>query len=56
VSRAFAARSSGFLSETAPRYLIPNRDGIYGIEVYRCLASLHIEEVLTALALPGNLT
>jgi putative transposase len=37
-----------FPFETAPRYLIRDRDGIFGTEVRRCLASLHIEEVLTA--------
>jgi putative transposase len=37
-----------FPFETAPRYLIRDRDGIYGAEVRRCLASLHIEEVVTA--------
>jgi transposase InsO family protein len=33
---------------TAPRYLIRDRDAIYGDEVRRCLESLHIKEVLTA--------
>ncbi|HEY7310280.1 MAG TPA: integrase core domain-containing protein [Gemmataceae bacterium] len=37
-----------FPFETAPRYLIRDRDGIYGAEVRRCLAGLNIEEVLTA--------
>ncbi|HEY7424636.1 MAG TPA: integrase core domain-containing protein [Gemmataceae bacterium] len=37
-----------FPFETAPRYLIRDRDGIYGAEVRRCLAGLPIEEVLTA--------
>jgi transposase InsO family protein len=37
-----------FPFETAPRYLIRDRDSIYGTEVRRCLASLHIEEVVTA--------
>jgi transposase InsO family protein len=37
-----------FPFETAPRYLIRDRDGIYGDEVRRCLESLHIEEVVTA--------
>jgi len=37
-----------FPFETAPRYLIRDRDGIYGATVRRCLASLNIEEVLTA--------
>jgi putative transposase len=39
---------AAFPFETAPRYLIHDRDGIYGAEVPRCLASLGIEEVLTA--------
>lgn len=37
-----------FPFESAPRYLIRDRDGIYGDEVRRCLAGLNIEEVLTA--------
>ncbi|HEY7314812.1 MAG TPA: integrase core domain-containing protein [Gemmataceae bacterium] len=37
-----------FPFETAPRYLIRDRDGIYGNEVRRCLASLNIEEVVTS--------
>lgn len=37
-----------FPFETAPRYLIRDRDGIYGEAVRRCLAGLHIEEVVTA--------
>ena len=37
-----------FPFETAPRYLIRDRDGIYGAEVRHCLASLNIEEVVTA--------
>jgi transposase InsO family protein len=37
-----------FPFETAPRYLIHDRDGIYGSEVSRCLTSLNIEEVRTA--------
>jgi hypothetical protein len=37
-----------FPVETAPRYLIRDRDGIFGAEVRRCLASLNIEEVVTA--------
>src|SRR5262249_16928905 len=32
----------------APRYLIRDRDGIYGKEVRRCLAAMGIEEVPTA--------
>jgi putative transposase len=34
--------------ETAPGYLIRDRDGIYGAEVRRCLASLGVAEVVTA--------
>jgi transposase InsO family protein len=37
-----------FPFETAPRYLIRDRDAIYGDEVCRCLTSLGIEEVVTA--------
>jgi putative transposase len=37
-----------FPFETAPRYLIRDRDAIYGAEVRRCLASLQIEEVVTS--------
>jgi transposase InsO family protein len=37
-----------FPFETTPRYLIRDRDGLYGEEVRRCLASLPIEEVVTA--------
>lgn len=37
-----------FPFETAPRYLIRDRDGIYGTEVRRCLAAMGVEEVLTA--------
>ncbi len=37
-----------FPFETAPLYLIRDRDGIYGEEVQRCLAGLRIEEVVTA--------
>jgi transposase InsO family protein len=37
-----------FPFETTPRYLIRDRDGIYGSEVCRCLARLNIEEVVTA--------
>jgi transposase InsO family protein len=47
---AWVARQllQAFPFETAPRYLIRDRDGIYGHEVRRCLASLSIEEVVTA--------
>jgi transposase InsO family protein len=37
-----------FPFDTAPRYLIRDRDGTYGEEVRRCLRSLGIEEVLIA--------
>jgi putative transposase len=37
-----------FPFDTAPRYLIRDRDSIYGEEVRRCLANLGIEEVLIA--------
>ena len=32
----------------APRYLVRDRDAVYGNEVRLRIASLHIEEVLTA--------
>jgi putative transposase len=37
-----------FPFDTAPSYLIHDRDGIFGAEVRRCLASLNVEEVVTA--------
>ena len=37
-----------FADRDAPRYLIRDRDGVYGNEVRLRIASLHIEEVLTA--------
>jgi transposase InsO family protein len=37
-----------FPYDTAPRYLIRDRDGVYGEEVKQCLRSLEIEEVLIA--------
>jgi putative transposase len=37
-----------FADRDAPRYLIRDRDGVYGKEVRLRIASLHIEEVLTA--------
>ena len=35
-----------FADRDAPRYLIRDRDGVYGNEVRLRIASLHIEEVL----------
>jgi putative transposase len=37
-----------FPFDTAPSYLIHDRDGIFGAEVRRCLASLNVAEVVTA--------
>jgi putative transposase len=37
-----------FADRDAPRYLIRDRDGVYGDEVHLRIASLHIEGVLTA--------
>jgi putative transposase len=37
-----------FPFDTAPRYLIRDRDGCYGAEVRRCLAGMGVEEVVTA--------
>jgi transposase InsO family protein len=37
-----------FGNRTAPRYLIRDRDGVYGCNVRRRLESLGIEEILTA--------
>jgi hypothetical protein len=37
-----------FADRDAPRYLIRDRDGVYGNEVRLRIASLHMEEVLTA--------
>ncbi|HEY7155746.1 MAG TPA: integrase core domain-containing protein, partial [Gemmataceae bacterium] len=41
-----------FPYETALRYLIRDRDALYGVEVRRCLTSLPIEEVVTAARSP----
>jgi putative transposase len=38
--------------ETAPRYLLRDRDGVYGSEFRRRVASMGIEEVLTAAKSP----
>jgi transposase InsO family protein len=47
---AWVARqlTAAFPFDTAPRYLIRDRDGAYGDEVKRCLENLDVEEVLTA--------
>ncbi len=37
-----------FPFDEAPRYLIRDNDGIYGLEVSRCLESMGVEEVKTA--------
>ena len=37
-----------FPFDQVPKYLIRDRDGVYGTEVSRCLASMGIEEVVTA--------
>jgi hypothetical protein len=37
-----------FAFETAPRYMIRDRDGIYGQKVCDCLNALNIEEVVIA--------
>ena len=37
-----------FGDRDAPRYLLRDRDGIYGNDVRRRIASLHMEEILTA--------
>ena len=37
-----------FPFDTAPSYLIHDRDSIFGAEVRRCLTSLNVEEVVTA--------
>lgn len=44
-----------FADREVPRYLIRDRDGVYGNEVRRRLRSLGIEEVLTALRVPGRM-
>ena len=41
-----------FADRETPRYLIRDRDGVYGLEVSRRLESLQIEEVLTAAQSP----
>jgi putative transposase len=43
-----------FPFETAPRYLIRDRDSIYGDQVRRCLAGLKSEEELTASRSPWH--
>ena len=37
-----------FAERDVPRYILRDRDGIYGNEVRLRIASLHMEEVLTA--------
>jgi putative transposase len=37
-----------FSWDTAPKYLLRDRDGVYGSQFRRCVKSLGIEEVLTA--------
>ena len=37
-----------FPFESAPRYMIRDRDGAYGDEVRHCIRNLGIEEVVTA--------
>jgi putative transposase len=44
-----------FPFETAPRYLLHDRDSIFGAAVHRCLASLNVEEVVTASGSPGKI-
>jgi hypothetical protein len=39
---------TAFPFDTAPRFLIRDRDGIYGLEVQSCLRSMGVEEVVTA--------
>src|SRR5215469_14019194 len=41
-----------FADRNVPRYLLRDRDGIYGSEVQTRIASLHIEEALTAARCP----
>ena len=41
-----------FADRNVPRYLLRDRDGIYGSEVQTRIASLHIEEALTAARSP----
>src|SRR5713101_5785634 len=44
-----------FADRDGPRYLIRDRDSIYGSEVRLRIASLGIEEVLTAPEVPGRI-
>ena len=41
-----------FPYDTAPRYLLRDRDGIFGADFVRCVKSMGIEEVVTAPASP----
>ena len=53
---AWAAQQivEAFADRDAPRYLIRDRDGVYGNEVRLRIASLHMEE-LTAPRVPGRI-
>jgi putative transposase len=44
-----------FGDRDAPRYLLRDRDSVYGSEVRLRITSLHIEEVLTAPRSPGRI-
>ena len=44
-----------FPEESAPRFLIRDRDGIYGMDFQTRLANMGIEEVVTAENLPGKI-
>ena len=47
--------TDAFLWDTAPRYLLRDRDGVYGAEFRRQVAAMGIEEVLTAPQSPWQL-
>ena len=47
-------RVEAFPEDTAPRYLLRDRDKIYGCEFRQRIQSLNIEEVLAAPASPGQ--
>ena len=44
-----------FAERDVPRYILRDRDGVYGKEVGLRIASLHMEEVLTAPQSPGRI-